>query len=90
MAMATHFYGVFTHPTSAPTMRLFLQSPQQVRISLSGKKHMRISWTTLFHTPVVYYGTSSGNYTLSAKGSTNVYHYLRYTSGHIHDVVIGP
>ncbi|KAL0338616.1 UNVERIFIED_CONTAM: putative purple acid phosphatase 20 [Sesamum angustifolium] len=52
---------------------------------------MRISWTTLFPTPaIVYYGTSSGNYTLSAKGSSNVYHYLRYTSGEIHDVVIGP
>lgn len=63
----------------------------QVRISLSGKKHMRISWTTLFPTPaIVYYGTSSGNYSLSAKGSTNMYHYLRYTSGEIHDVVIGP
>lgn len=30
MAMATHFYAVFTYPTSPPTMRLFLQSPQQV------------------------------------------------------------
>ncbi|KAI3471951.1 hypothetical protein Pfo_028639 [Paulownia fortunei] len=63
----------------------------QVRISLSGKNHMRISWTTSFPTPAtVYYGTSPGNYTFSANGSTNMYHYLKYISGEIHDVVIGP
>ncbi|KAK6139979.1 hypothetical protein DH2020_026292 [Rehmannia glutinosa] len=63
----------------------------QVRISLSGTNHMRITWTTSFPTPAtVFYGTSPGNYTFSAKGSTNMYHYLKYTSGEIHDVVIGP
>ncbi|KAL3825781.1 hypothetical protein ACJIZ3_021810 [Penstemon smallii] len=63
----------------------------QVHISLSGNNHMRISWITVFRTPaIIHYGTSPGNYTSSAKGSTNMYHYLKYDSGSIHDVVIGP
>ncbi|KAG8376696.1 hypothetical protein BUALT_Bualt09G0090800 [Buddleja alternifolia] len=63
----------------------------QVHISLSGENHMRISWITQIPTPAtVYYGTISGNYTSSANGDTNVYHYFKYLSGEIHDVVVGP
>ncbi|KAK4481175.1 hypothetical protein RD792_012056 [Penstemon davidsonii] len=64
----------------------------QVHISLSGENHMRISWITSDPTPaVVYYGTTpAGSNSLSANGSTNMYHYVLYTSGEIHDVVIGP
>ncbi|KAI3471827.1 hypothetical protein Pfo_028480 [Paulownia fortunei] len=66
-------------------------SPQQVHISLSGENHMRISWITSDPTPaVVYYGTSPGANSFSANGSTNIYHYLTYRSGEIHDAVIGP
>ncbi|GFP97074.1 probable purple acid phosphatase 20 [Phtheirospermum japonicum] len=52
---------------------------------------MRITWTTLYSAPaMVYYGKSPENYTLSSRGSSNMYHYVKYTSGSIHDVVIGP
>lgn len=52
---------------------------------------MRISWITSDPTPsVVYYGTSPGASTSSANGTTNMYHYVTYRSGEIHNVVIGP
>ncbi|XP_057777880.1 probable purple acid phosphatase 20 [Salvia miltiorrhiza] len=63
----------------------------QVHISVSGKQHMRISWITLFpSSPTLYYGTSPGKYTHTAKASQNTYRFLDYDSGEIHDVVIGP
>ncbi|KAL0410091.1 UNVERIFIED_CONTAM: putative purple acid phosphatase 20 [Sesamum latifolium] len=66
-------------------------SPQQVHISLSGENHMRISWITSDPTPpVVYYGTSPGASTSFANGTTNMYYYVTYRSGEIHDVVVGP
>ncbi|PIM97700.1 Purple acid phosphatase [Handroanthus impetiginosus] len=52
---------------------------------------MKISWITSDPTPaVVYYGTSPGDNTFSANGTTNVYNYLTYRSGQLHDVIIGP
>ncbi|KAL9153481.1 hypothetical protein ABFS82_10G051900 [Erythranthe guttata] len=93
MAMASQFCGVFALFTSWNRTRLPLspRSPQQVHISLSGPNHMRISWITLVRTQAtVYYGTSPGNCNLSANGNSNIYHYLRYDSGVIHDAVIGP
>ncbi|XP_071719413.1 probable purple acid phosphatase 20 [Rutidosis leptorrhynchoides] len=66
-------------------------APQQVHISLVDENRMRISWiTTGFTPPTVSYGTSPGKYDRSANGSISSYEYLTYTSGDIHDVVIGP
>ncbi|XP_022746940.1 probable purple acid phosphatase 20 isoform X2 [Durio zibethinus] len=66
-------------------------SPQQVHVSLVGADKMRISWITESSaSPIVEYGTSPGVYSKSATGSTSSYRYLLYTSGEIHDVVIGP
>ncbi|XP_076956479.1 putative purple acid phosphatase 20 [Bidens hawaiensis] len=66
-------------------------TPQQVHISLAGEDKIRISWITDDDTPpTVYYGTSSGKYDRSANGTISSYEYLTYTSGEIHDVVIGP
>lgn len=63
----------------------------QMHISLSGKDQMRIAWVSLFAAEsVVYYGTSAGNYTHTAKGSNNIYHFLNYFSPTLHTVVIGP
>lgn len=64
---------------------------KQVHVSLSGEKHMRISWITSDSTPaVVYYGTTPGANSTSTSGSTNTYEFVLYRSGEIHDVVIGP
>ncbi|XP_026382592.1 probable purple acid phosphatase 20 [Papaver somniferum] len=67
-------------------------SPQQVHISLVGQDKMRITWITKDHdTPAtVNYGTTEGNYDLSATGTVSKYQFMLYKSGEIHDVVIGP
>ncbi|KAK1375766.1 Purple acid phosphatase [Heracleum sosnowskyi] len=67
-------------------------SPQQVHISLEGNDKMRISWITEDLVPsTVDYGTSSGFQSgLSATGTFSTYKYAFYTSGYIHDVIIGP
>lgn len=60
-------------------------------MSLVGEDRMRISWITDEHTPaMVNYGTSPGKYERSANGTISSYEYINYTSGEIHDVVIGP
>ncbi|KAE9590852.1 putative Acid phosphatase [Lupinus albus] len=65
--------------------------PQQVHISKVGKDRMRISWITKRSTPsVVYYGLTQSTINLNATGNVDSYKYLRYRSGDIHDVVIGP
>ncbi|KZV16493.1 purple acid phosphatase 18-like [Dorcoceras hygrometricum] len=66
--------------------------PQQVHISLAGDKHMRISWITSDkHAPsIVEYGTSPRNYSFKAQGESTSYSYLLYSSGLIHQTVIGP
>ncbi|KAK6944019.1 Iron/zinc purple acid phosphatase-like C-terminal domain [Dillenia turbinata] len=62
-----------------------------VHISMVGQDRMRISWITKDDiTPIVKYGTSSGNYGSSATGTTSSYRFAFYKSGNIHDVVIGP
>ncbi|CAM8965795.1 unnamed protein product [Rhodiola kirilowii] len=64
---------------------------QQVHISLVGEDKMRVSWITQTDEPnVVFYGTSTGNYQFSAKGTSATYKYVLYESGFKHDVVIGP
>ena len=64
---------------------------QQVHISLVGEDRMRISWITDDHTPpMVYYSVTSGKYDHSANGTISSYDFVNYTSGQIHDVVIGP
>ncbi|PWA87918.1 purple acid phosphatases superfamily protein [Artemisia annua] len=64
---------------------------ETVHISLVGKDRMRISWITINPAlPTVYFGTSSGKYEDSATGATTFYQYKNYTSGSIHEVVIGP
>ncbi|KAL8263352.1 hypothetical protein R6Q59_024701 [Mikania micrantha] len=66
-------------------------TPQQVHISLVGKDRMRISWITDEHTPAtVNYGTSPGKYEHSTNGTISSYQHLNYTSGEIHEVIIGP
>ncbi|XP_024983273.1 probable purple acid phosphatase 20 [Cynara cardunculus var. scolymus] len=66
-------------------------TPQQVHVSLVGEDKMRISWITDDHTPAtVNYGASPGKYQHSANGTISSYQYINYTSGEIHDVVIGP
>ncbi|PWA51641.1 purple acid phosphatases superfamily protein [Artemisia annua] len=66
-------------------------TPQQVHISLVGEDRMRISWITDDHTPpVVYYSITSGKYDHTANGNISSYDFVNYTSGQIHDVVIGP
>ncbi|CAD6265233.1 unnamed protein product [Miscanthus lutarioriparius] len=67
------------------------QTPQQVHISMVGPDKMRVTWITHDDAPaIVEYGTTSGNYPLSATGSTMTYSYVLYHSGNIHDAVIGP
>ncbi|PWA52289.1 purple acid phosphatases superfamily protein [Artemisia annua] len=67
------------------------KTPQQVHVSLVGEDRMRITWITDSYTPpTVYYGTSAGKYDHSANGSISSYEYVTYTSGEIHEVVIGP
>lgn len=63
----------------------------QVHISMAGADKMRITWMTKDETPAeVHYGTVQGQLGSSATGSTRSYEYAMYTSGTIHDVVIGP
>ncbi|RVX11712.1 putative purple acid phosphatase 20 [Vitis vinifera] len=65
--------------------------PEQVHISMVGADNMRITWVTKDETPAeVHYGTAQGQLGSSATGSTRSYKYVIYTSGTIHDVVIGP
>ncbi|WJZ93630.1 hypothetical protein VitviT2T_012556 [Vitis vinifera] len=65
--------------------------PDQVRISMAGADKMRITWMTKDETPAeVHYGTVQGELGSSATGSTRSYKYATYTSGTIHDVLIGP
>ncbi|RVX11774.1 putative purple acid phosphatase 20 [Vitis vinifera] len=65
--------------------------PDQVHISMAGADKMRITWMTKDETPAeVHYGTVQGQLGSSATGSTRSYEYAMYTSGTIHDVVIGP
>uniref|UniRef100_A0A0D9XP52 Purple acid phosphatase n=1 Tax=Leersia perrieri TaxID=77586 RepID=A0A0D9XP52_9ORYZ len=67
------------------------QTPEQVHISVVGSDKMRVTWITADDAPAtVEYGTTSGQYPLSATGSTTTYSYVLYHSGKIHDVVIGP
>jgi len=64
----------------------------QVHISQVGADKMRVTWITDSDDApsVVEYGTSSGQYPFSASGSASKYSYTLYTSGLIHDVVVGP
>lgn len=66
--------------------------PQQVHVSLSGEKHMRITWVTDDNSvpSAVDYGTKTSAYTSSSHGESTSYSYLMYSSGKIHHVVIGP
>ncbi|OIW05106.1 hypothetical protein TanjilG_02579 [Lupinus angustifolius] len=66
--------------------------PQQVHISLVGKDKIRVSWITEDkHTKsLVEYGTKSGKYSSKATGTHTMYQYFFYTSGRIHNTVIGP
>nr|CAB3489103.1 unnamed protein product [Digitaria exilis] len=67
------------------------QTPQQVHISMVGPDKMRVTWITDDDAPaIVEYGTTSGQYPLSATGNTTTYSYVLYKSGNIHDAVIGP
>ncbi|CAN6452272.1 unnamed protein product [Victoria cruziana] len=67
-------------------------SPQQVHISLAGDRHIRVTWITDDPTSpsVVDYGTAPGEYMASSQGESTSYRYLLYSSGKIHNVVIGP
>ena len=53
---------------------------------------MRVSWVTdgMSSQSIVEYGTKSGEYESHAKGDHKTYHYFLYSSGKIHNVVIGP
>lgn len=64
----------------------------KVHISLVGNDKMRISWITEDLVPsTVDYGTSAGfKNGVSATGTNSTYKYALYTSGYIHDVIIGP
>ncbi|CAI9097763.1 OLC1v1034247C1 [Oldenlandia corymbosa var. corymbosa] len=66
--------------------------PQQVHVSLVGQDHMRVTYITSHkHTKsLVEYGKSPGVYEASSTGDHDSYHYFFYSSGEIHNVVIGP
>ncbi|KQJ92251.1 probable purple acid phosphatase 20 isoform X1 [Brachypodium distachyon] len=67
------------------------QTPQQVHVSAVGPDKMRVTWITDDDAPAtVDYGTTSGQYTSSATGTTTTYSYVLYHSGNIHEAVIGP
>lgn len=53
---------------------------------------MRVSWITedKHAESVVEYGTKSGEYSAKATGDQTSYHYFFYSSGKIHNAVIGP
>ncbi|CAN6335505.1 unnamed protein product [Urochloa humidicola] len=88
----------YVRPEPRPTLSLLevddadgQTAPQQVHISMVGPDKMRVTWITDDDAPAtVEYGTASGQYPLSATGSTTTYSYLLYHSGRIHDAVIGP
>ncbi|PKA65402.1 putative purple acid phosphatase 20 [Apostasia shenzhenica] len=70
-------------------------TPQQVHLSMVGGDKMRMIWITEEDAPAtVEYGTESGRYDASSMGSTSSYQFgafgLGYTSGNIHETVIGP
>ncbi|EPS62461.1 hypothetical protein M569_12328, partial [Genlisea aurea] len=64
----------------------------EVHVSLSGDDDFRISWIAATDSapPVVYYGASPHANSFSAAGTTASYTYGSYTSGNIHNAVIGP
>lgn len=53
---------------------------------------MRVTWITEGKTSqsIVEYGTKPGKYETFARGDHETYHYFLYSSGRIHNVVIGP
>jgi hypothetical protein len=56
-----------------------------------GHDKVRVAWITDDDAPaIVEYGTTSGNYRLSATGSTTAYSFVLYHSGNIHEAVLGP
>lgn len=67
-------------------------TPQQVHISMVGPNNVRVTWVTDDDAPAtVDYGTQEGKYGESSTGSTSAYTFSAlYTSGHIHETVIGP
>lgn len=76
---------------SIPSLDHDSASPQQVHISMVGQDKMRISWITDAETSAtVDYGTTKGSNQLSATGTSSSYKYILYTSGQIHNIVIGP
>ncbi|KAK7284877.1 hypothetical protein RJT34_19631 [Clitoria ternatea] len=66
--------------------------PQQVHVSLVGKDKMRVSWISEDKKgkSVVEYGRNAGEYSEKAIGESGSYQYFFYSSGKIHNVVIGP
>ncbi|CAN8268133.1 unnamed protein product [Cochlearia groenlandica] len=66
--------------------------PQQVHISLAGKDHMRVTYTTEDTTvaSIVEYGKYSKKYDKKTTGEYTSYRFFLYTSGKIHHVKIGP
>ncbi|CAN1134141.1 Purple acid phosphatase 22 [Linum perenne] len=66
--------------------------PQQVRVSIAGSGHIRVSWITDDQTvpSTVDYGTEPGVYVDKVVGHRSSYQYLTYSSGSIHHVRIGP
>ncbi|KAJ6820980.1 putative purple acid phosphatase 20 [Iris pallida] len=99
MAMACHIPPSlsYSRPPARRTLSVPLAedadevTPQQVHISLVGADKIRVTWLTEGEAPsTVDYGTSSGVYPFSASGSASSYSYVLYSSGQIHDVVIGP
>ncbi|KAL9832168.1 Purple acid phosphatase 21 [Arabidopsis thaliana] len=86
----------FTRPPPRP---LFIVShgrpkfyPQQVHISLAGKDHMRVTYTTddLNVASMVEYGKHPKKYDKKTAGESTSYTYFFYNSGKIHHVKIGP
>ncbi|MQL76089.1 hypothetical protein Taro_008482 [Colocasia esculenta] len=85
---------MITKGFSTPTILFCLIGPWrlcQVHVSMVGPDKARVSWITHSVAPsTVHYGTSPGNYTHSVSGTASNYRYLLYSSGQIHDAVIGP
>ncbi|PKU68066.1 probable purple acid phosphatase 20 [Dendrobium catenatum] len=67
-------------------------TPQQVHISMVGTNKMRVMWITEDDAlATVDYGLQEGKYGESSTGSTSTYTFSAlYTSGKIHEAVIGP
>ncbi|CAA7019163.1 unnamed protein product [Microthlaspi erraticum] len=66
--------------------------PQQVHVSLAGKDHMRVTYTTDDHNvaSMVEYGKRRKKYDRKTAGESTSYRFLLYSSGKIHHVKIGP